>query len=548
MTDEDSDSPQVLIVGCGPVGLMTANLLGLYGVRTMIVDARDRLIDFPRGVGLDDEGLRTFQTAGLIDEVLPHTIPNQLMVFVDGKGRELAKMSPAGAEYGWPRRNGFVQPLADAVLLEGLSRFPHVDVRWGYKLAELKQDADSVLARFDVNEGNGATCDIQAQFLVGADGGSSQTRSLLGLKFDGTSSSTSWLVVDLSHDPIGQPGCYVGADPERPYVSISIPHGIRRFEFMLDPHEVEEATNERAFSERLMKKFIDRPEDTDIIRWRVYTHHSRLSEHFNVGHVFLAGDAAHLMPVWQGQGYNSGLRDALNLAWKLAAVVNGKCDAGLLETYESERRDHVTAMVNLSTLVGRFVSPRNKTVAAARNAGIRALGTIPSLKHYLTSMRFKPMPKFDRGALSTVGVVSGRSPVGRLFIQPRVRTTDRSNVLLDDVLGQGSALVVWNNNPRKILDQASQELLSRLNVRLVEIRPVQQMSWSNGATQPDIVIGDSDGKMQAWFEAHKESVVFVRPDHVVGGASRAQDASQMVRALAAAMCVLPSQSYFPVIP
>lgn len=121
----------VLVVGAGPVGLTLANILGLQGIRTVVVEERDTLIDYPRGVGLDDEALRTFQSIGLADRVLPHTVPNQILRFMDAKRRVLAEMAPPDARFGWPKRNGFVQPLVDAELLAGLDRFDHVQVlRW----------------------------------------------------------------------------------------------------------------------------------------------------------------------------------------------------------------------------------------------------------------------------------------------------------------------------------------------------------------------------------------------------------------------------------
>ena len=115
--DAAPTSSIVLVVGAGPVGLTLANILGLQGVRTLVVDERDTLIDYPRGVGLDDEALRTFQSIGLVDQVLPHTVPNQILRFFDAKRRLLAEMAPPDARFGWPKRNGFVQPMVDAELL-----------------------------------------------------------------------------------------------------------------------------------------------------------------------------------------------------------------------------------------------------------------------------------------------------------------------------------------------------------------------------------------------------------------------------------------------
>ncbi len=147
----------VVIVGAGPVGLTLANILGLQGVRTLVVEERDTLIDYPRGVGLDDESLRTFQAIGLVDHVLPHTVPNQILRFFDAKRRMLAEMAPPDARFGWPKRNGFVQPLVDAELLRGLDRFEHVEVRWGRPMASYTEAADAVTVELD-GEGGRKAC------------------------------------------------------------------------------------------------------------------------------------------------------------------------------------------------------------------------------------------------------------------------------------------------------------------------------------------------------------------------------------------------------
>src|ERR1700748_2521950 len=145
MTDSDQNvDVDVVVVGAGPVGLTLANILGLQGVSALVVEERDTLIVYPRGVGLDDESLRTFQAIGLVDHVLPHTVPNQILRFVDAKRRVLAEMAPPDARFGWPKRNGFVQPLVDAELLRGLDRFEHVEVRWNSPMASCEQDDDGV--------------------------------------------------------------------------------------------------------------------------------------------------------------------------------------------------------------------------------------------------------------------------------------------------------------------------------------------------------------------------------------------------------------------
>jgi 3-(3-hydroxy-phenyl)propionate hydroxylase len=526
----------VVVVGAGPVGLTLANILGLQGVRTLVVDERDTLIDYPRGVGLDDEALRTFQSIGLVDRILPHTVPNQILRFVDAKRRVLAEMAPPDARFGWPKRNGFVQPLVDAELLTGLDRFEHVEVRWGRPMTACEEIGDAVTVELG---GASDTSSVRARYVVGCDGGRSMTRRMMGVSFDGTTSSTRWLVVDIANDPLGHPNSEVGADPERPYASISIAHGIRRFEFMIHADESDEQAEDPAFLTRMLARMVPHPDRVDVIRRRVYTHHSRIAGAFRSGRLLLAGDAAHLMPVWQGQGYNSGIRDAANLGWKLAAVVTGRADDGLLDTYDIERRKHARAMIDLSTMVGRVISPTNRRVASVRDLIVRSASIVPSLKRYVLEMRFKPMPRYEQGAVVHSEPRRAESPVGTLFIQPRVDTRTERDVLLDDVLGAWFAVLCWNNNPRKILGDEAFANWKAVGARFFALRPLTQLHWT-GHDDPDVVVvGDRGGGLKSWFDAHQESVLFLRPDRCIAGACIAQRAPELSADLLDALSLTP---------
>jgi 3-(3-hydroxy-phenyl)propionate hydroxylase len=533
-------SDGVVIIGAGPVGLMIANLLGPSGIPLTVLEATESQIAYPRAVGIDDESLRTFQTAGLVDAVLPHVVPDQPLTFINGRGKVLARLAPSASDFGWPRRNGFVQPLADRVLLEGLDRFPTVRVIWGVTVTGFDQDDDGVTIR---TVGGSGEREWRAAYLIGADGGSSSTRRAIGASFDGQSAPAKWVIVDLENDPLGRPGAFVGADPRRSYATMSIPHGIRRFEFMLKDGETEELATGDAFVGSLLERFVPDPAEARIIRRRVYTHHSRLASRFRDRRVVLAGDAAHVMPVFQGQGFNSGIRDAANLAWKLDAVLRGLADPALLDSYEAERRPHVLAMIRLSTLVGRFVTMRNPLATGLRDAAFRTLSLVPAFKRWIVEMRFKPMPTIAEGA-----VAPGAFPeiVGRLFIQPVVELVSGEKVRLDDAMGPWFALIAWNNDPASLLDPAARALADRLGVRLVSVRPAQQLSWAPAVPSPDVlVVGDVDGRLKDWFAERDASVLVVRPDRVIAGAGLAQSASSVLRDVVRAAHLLPAERSAP---
>jgi 3-(3-hydroxy-phenyl)propionate hydroxylase len=451
-------------------------------------------------------------------------------------------MAPPDACFGWPKRNGFVQPLVDAELLRGLERFEHVEVWWDRPMTSCVQAPDAVTVECGSDDNASS---VRARYIVGCDGGRSMTRRMMGVSFDGTTSSTRWLVVDIANDPLGHPNSEVGADPERPYASISIAHGIRRFEFMIHADETDEQAEDPAFLTRMLARMVPHPDRVDVIRRRVYTHHSRIAGAFRSGRMLLAGDAAHLMPVWQGQGYNSGIRDAANLGWKLAAVVSGRADDRLLDTYDVERRKHARAMIDLSTMVGRVISPTDRRVAAARDLIVRSASIVPSLKRYVLEMRFKPMPRYEQGAVVHSIPQEPRhrgSPVGTLFIQPRVDTRTQHDVLLDDVLGPWLAVLCWNNNPRKILGDDAFASWKALGARFIELRPLTQLHWTAPGTpqDPDVVIvGDRAGGLKSWFDAHKESVLFLRPDRCIAGACIAQLAPDLSASLLDTLTLTP---------
>lgn len=531
MKKEETLVTDVAIVGAGPVGLTIANYLGLYGVPTIVLEGRDELIDYPRGVGMDDECLRVFQSIGLADQILPHTTPDHWMRFLTARGRCFASVEPRTREFGWPRRNAFIQPLIDQVLCEGLERFDSVEIRFGTAVEGLTQThSDVTLQTIDGDRKR----KIQAKLVVGSDGGRSFVRKALGIEFQGKTSGTRWVVVDIENDPLGTPNLSLVCDPARPYVSISLPHGIRRFEFMLMPGETEESIQEPKKLRGLLSKVVDDPDTLKLIRARVYTHSARLADHFVSGRVALAGDAAHLMPVWQGQGFNSGIRDAGNLGWKLAAIAKGDASPGLLKTYETERREHARAMISLSVTAGKIFSPTSRFGATVRDYSLLALNAIPPIKRYLLQMKFKPLPRY------TDGVVAGNSSVvGRLFPQPNVASSNGENIKLDDAIGAGFAVLGWSVDPARALSEKERAAWADRGAEFVVVRPMAQLGNVENDHPDTIIIGDVTGALQTWFGTHKTAVAVLRPDRFVAGVTIRQGVARLLDQIGVKMSVTP---------
>ncbi|MBB3261982.1 3-(3-hydroxy-phenyl)propionate hydroxylase [Paraburkholderia bannensis] len=562
----------VAIIGAGPVGLMIANILGLQGVRVTLIEKLEQIIDYPRAIGLDDEALRVFQSVGVVDALLPHTTPDHWMRFVTKDGHCFASIEPRTDEFGWPRRNAFIQPLADRVLYEGLARFEQVEVLLGTSVNGFVQDAQGV--SIDVTDSRGERRTIRAAWMVGADGGNSFVRRALDVPFEGRTKPNQWIVVDVRNDPIGSPHIYMHCDHERPYVSAALPHGIRRFEFMVMPGETEEELSKPDNLAALIRKVVADPDKVDTIRKRVYTHNARLAETFRVDRILLAGDAAHIMPVWQGQGYNSGIRDANNLGWKLAMVVKGLADGRLLDTYTVERRAHARSMIHLSEVAGDIFAPNTGLGARFRDAFVKSMNVFPAVKRYFVEMRFKPMPRYEAGVVllppprptggwlarrleragdsapgRLLGLMSqkrdsllgrmayGRdphaaSPVGRMFIQPRVRLSDGRVMRLDDAIGNGFAVLAWGADPTFGLTLQARALCERLGARFVLAKPDVQLDYADDVPAGVLALGDVQGRLKDWFSRLPESVVLLRPDRFVAGVCSPQQVSEAIVELA----------------
>ncbi|MEH4563226.1 bifunctional 3-(3-hydroxy-phenyl)propionate/3-hydroxycinnamic acid hydroxylase [Klebsiella oxytoca] len=532
-------SAQVAIAGAGPVGLTIANYLGQMGVSVVLIEKLESLIDYPRAIGIDDEALRAMQAVGLVDNVLPHTTPWHAMRFLTPKGRCFADIQPMTDEFGWSRRNAFIQPQVDAVLYDGLSRFPHVRCLFSREVEAFSQNSDGVTLNVKGSGGERET--VRADWLVACDGGASFIRRTLNIPFEGKTAPNQWIVIDIANDPLATPHVYLCCDPVRPYVSAALPHGIRRFEFMVMPGETEAQLSEPHKMRQLLSKVLPDPDNVELIRQRVYTHNARIAERFRVDRVLLAGDAAHIMPVWQGQGYNSGMRDAFNLAWKLALVVNGKAGEALLDSYQKERRDHAKAMIDLSVTAGNVLAPPKRWHGAVRDGISWLLNYLPPVKRYFLEMRFKPMPQYRDGALLAEG--EGKtSPVGKMFIQPKVTLETGQVTLLDEVIGARFAIIAWGCNPWWGLTDEQIARWRAVGVQFIQVVPEVQIHCDQDNVPGVIRVGDTQNRLKNWFAQHDTAIAVVRPDRFVATVAIPQTLGKKLNALASKMQLASAQA------
>jgi 3-(3-hydroxy-phenyl)propionate hydroxylase len=397
-------------------------------------------------------------------------------------------------------------------LRENLGRFATVRTAFGWRLETFSTDPGSGSVDLVMSDGAGTRREERCAYLVGCDGASSMVREKLGISLSGTTFSERWLIIDLENQPNSQKHTTVYCDPRRPCILLPGPHQTRRYEFKLHQGESDEAMLDPQVISDLLARHGASP-GAQIRRQVVYRFHARVAPVWRRGRVLLAGDAAHLTPPFAGQGMNSGIRDAHNLAWKLAAVVTGRMEAGVLASYELERRAHVWSMIRLALAMGRVMGPPSAVAGIVTRAFFDLLKLYPPASEYVLQMRYKPKPRFSKGFLMPRDR-SGRDLHGRLFPQGRVRTADGRSVLLDEVLGTGFALVCLTDDPGRVFGGWVESIRREWQAACVAVLP-------KGSSMPSIrgltMVCDEDGTMGDGTRDARETIYLLRPDRYVAG-------------------------------
>jgi len=516
----------VAIVGGGPVGLTLANLLGEHGVRTILFEKNTTIVQDPRAIAIDDETLRTLQAIGLYEKAAAGFDLDLPVRFVNGRGEVLLEIAELPRPLGHAPISAFYQPHLEQVLKDGLARFPGVRVLFGHEVTGFRPVDDGVVV--SGTAARGEPFEISADYLVGCDGGRSFVRRQLGIPFGGSTYTERWLVLDTEGDTLPQRNVTFYCDPARPTVSVYRRGGRRRWEFLQLDSESDEWLMRSVTIAGLLQKYID-PSGITIPRKLVYTFHARAAERYRSGRVFLAGDAAHLMPPFAGQGMNSGIRDAQNLGWKLAAVTRLGADPALLDSYEEERRDHVNKMTALAVSTGRFIMPTSPLRAALRDLTFRVLMRSSWFRGNVQQGRFKPSPIIRRSRLIRHG--GRRSLAGRMIIQPTLESAAGRRCLLDEVLANTFAVLGYDSDPVKHLSEADLRYLQSLGTRFVNVVPRGHGPFADARGGTSTVI-DPHGEMARWFGRHTGCLLLLRPDRYVAAVlphGNTRDALQWLR-------------------
>jgi 3-(3-hydroxy-phenyl)propionate hydroxylase len=420
----------VLICGLGPVGQLLALLLGDHGVHTVAVDRANEPYALPRAAVIDDEVLRILQSVELDEAVLADAQVSTGASIVTADGRAVEVFRSKAGRLGHPPLVSINQPAMERTMLAALEDRRSVDVRWGVALEALDRRADRVDVQLRPAAG-GRSERASARWVIGCDGAPSAVRARLQVPFDGRTAPQRWVVVDALVDrPLRKvPHSYFVGSRERPIVTLPMSPGRHRWEWMLRPGEDAAPFLRPDAIRKAVEPWLD-GETAAIERAVVYTFHTRMASRWRRGRVLLAGDAAHVMPPFAGQGFSSGARDASNLAWKLASVLRGAPEA-LLDSYERERRPHVAAMQRTANVMGRLVQATDEPRIRARDLWLK--GIDGTRLQDLLAENAKPLPTYGAGLFATRPArLPIRRNVGSLFPQ-----SER----LDDRLGRGWSAV-----------------------------------------------------------------------------------------------------------
>lgn len=438
----------VLLVGLGPVGAALANLLGRYGVSALCIDQSTEIFMAPRAIALDNEALRILQMVGIQEGDFATIAIPQVQMYSPMFGR-FARMNTAGQIDGHPMLVTFFQPELESVLRKKLGQYPHIQVSLGTSLESFDDQGTKVLAQ--LKDDNGHNVQVTAKYLVATDGANSTVRKALGLDFKGETFGQDWLVVDAKRVPNPIDHIEFLCDPKRPTPHMVAPGGRQRWEFMLHPGESRTEMEKPQTVKRLLAPWAN-AEEIEIERTAIYRFHARVADQFSVGRCFLAGDAAHITPPFAGQGLVAGLRDAANLSWKLAWVLNEQASATILESYHTERQPHAQEIIGLALLMGRLVMPANRVKAFLIHGFMSLLRIVPAGRALFEDLKVKPQNTFKKG-LFTKLLYGKKLLAGSTFPQSFVRKGDTGAIVLsDEVLGQKLTLVAFGVSVDGLLD------------------------------------------------------------------------------------------------
>lgn len=486
----------VVIVGYGPTGEVLAAVLGKAGHRVAVVERWPTLYGLPRLTHIDDEAARIVQAIADVDHALRDSAPIESYTFYSGAGEVLVKLEApsARATCGYARDISIFQPDIDGAINDTVKACPNVTLFLGHDAVDLQWDGDGATltaGRRDAAGGLGDKVELRGRFVVGCDGAKSFVREAAGLVRTDHGFNERWCTIDVERlrplDPRFDHTVQF-CDPERGHMHMAIGTKRARFELALLEGEDSESFLEEAFAWRwLRERHGIGPEDVKIIRHIVYTFEARIADTWRKGPVLLAGDAAHTMPPYLGQGACSGMRDGFNLGWKLDLILRGLAAEALLDTYQVERKPHVTTITLNAIMLGKIANEHDPERARARDEQFRTNPPRPPETPHLLG-----------GLLAPDAALAGR-----IWPQAEVRYQGRVG-RFDTVVGAG--FVLLSTEPLDgVLGPKQQEALARIGCHVLSLA--------------DPEFEDLEGVYENYFRDNGVRVLLTRPDFAIFGSA-----------------------------
>ena len=455
----------VTIVGLGPAGGTLANLLAMHDFSILILDREKSFYPLPRAVHFDDEIMRVFQTIGITKEFLKHTIINKGTKFVNSKDKVILDWPRPKkiTANGWYPSYRFHQPDLEKKLRKKLKNYKKVLIEQDSEVIKIQNSKNHVdITYFNIN--NRKEYLVRSKYVIGCDGANSITRKQMKTKMDNLGFTQKWAVVDLilKKKKNNLPDRTIQySNPKQPATYCRNVGRRRRWEFAIKKNHSDKKVLSENYIWNFLKPWLNKSEAI-IERKTIYTFESAIARKWRKGRVFIAGDAAHLMPPFMGQGMCAGIRDASNLAWKIANCIRNKFDDKLLNTYQSERSLNVKEYIETTMRMGEFVNAVESIQITdnikSDNKGIKSMQSIK--------------PKLGKG----LGNLKDRNR-GKTFPQFKLK----NNKTLDDHFSKKGMIILSSEIKHKNLKNYSllkakklnnvSKYLKNINSKAILVRP-----------------------------------------------------------------------------
>ncbi len=482
MSDND-DGYDIIIVGLGPVGAITAKLLANFDLTVLVLEKAKEIHSSPRAIHFDGEVMRVFQNAGLATQIKKIARSTHKGMHFVGERNEtllIRKGVEGVGEQGWENNWYFFQPDLEKVLRDSLQSHPNVTIRLGENVTSVRNTElkTQVITKNDLNNDERY---YESDWIIGCDGAKSLVSKSMATQVEDLGLDEKWLVIDLivskdSPRAANLPDYTIQhCNPQRPMTRCYINSSRRRWEIMVLPDDnIEQVTSEK-FIWSILKTWLG-PGDAVIERAQIYTFHSIIKTVWKKSHMILAGDSAHQSPPFLGQGLCAGIRDASSLAWRLGWVVEGKANKSIIDSYVQERKSHVREFIDLAVSCGKIIKSGDPKLIA----------------NYFKqeSIEQKNVFDFPKPQLGSGVWMEGDPPLGQISPQ----FFDEVHALSDD------------NALYKLI------LFERLGLKINLLRRSLQIvkNW-------DITILKASKAVEKWFDCINVNATLVRPDRYIYG-------------------------------